>query len=339
MTMFTRRWAALLVAGFITGRGIQGADTLTGAGATFPYPLYAKWFAAFEKRFPGAAIEYRAVGSGSGIEALAKGDVDFAGSDIPFTDEQLAALHGKVRMIPTVMGAVVPIYHLTGVLEDIHFTAEALAGIYLGRITRWNDPVLKAANRGVALPARNIVVVHRSDRSGTTFIWTNYLSKTSSDWKATVGSGDTVRWPIGSSSEGNEGVAGAVSNTPDSIGYVEFIYALQNRLSYGSVRNSAGRFVQADLTSVPAAAADFIASIRDDFRVSIINAPGRNSYPIAAFTYLLVPQEFRDPVKEKLMNNFLAWMLTSGQNQCAALGYAALPREIAEKAQRLVATQ
>jgi len=333
--MNKRYRAIILIAGLLTGPVIRGADAVTGAGATFPYPLYEKWFAAFQKRFPEALIRYRAIGSGSGIEALSRHEVDFAGSDVPLTDEQLAALPGKVRLIPTVMGAVVPIYHLNGVLEDIRFTPEVLAGIYLGRITRWDDGALRAINRGVALPARKIVVVHRSDRSGTTFIWTTYLSKVSREWNESVGAGDTVGWPVGGSGDGNEGVADAVAQTPDSIGYVEFIYALQHQLSYGWVRNGAGQFVQANLTTVPAAAADFAASIRDDFRVSIANAPGRDSYPIASFTYLLVPDQFQDPAKRKLLSDFLVWMLTSGQKQCAALGYAALPPEISERALKI----
>jgi phosphate transport system substrate-binding protein len=324
----------VLVTILIAG-GVQGADSLAGAGATFPYPLYQKWFAAFEKRFPETSIQYRGSGSGSGIEALSKGEVDFAGSDIPLTDDQLAAFPGRVRMIPTVMGGVVPVYHLEGIVEDVRFTPEALAGVYLGKITRWDDPVLRAANRGIPLPARKISVIHRADRSGTTFAWTTYLSKVSSDWKQNVGAGDDVKWPVGESSMGNEGVARAVAATRDSIGYVEFIYALQNRLSYGMVRNRAGRFVQADLTTVPAAAADYAASIRDDFRLSITDAPGRDSYPIASFTYLLVPTEFADQSKRQRMTEFLGWMLTSGQKQCAALGYAALPPEIADKARRI----
>lgn len=311
------------------------AATLTGSGATFPYPLYEKWFASFAKKAPDVTIDYRAVGSGSGIEALAKGEVDFAGSDIPLTNAQLAALPGKVRMIPTVMGGVVPVYHIEGVVEDVRFTPEALAGIYLGKITRWDDPALKAANRGIALPPRKIAVVHRSDRSGTTYVWTTWLSKVNGEWKTDVGAGDAVAWPVGTAGAGNEGVTQLVAQTPDSIGYVEFIYALQNRLSYGLVRNRAGRFVQADLTSVPAAAADFADVIRDDFRRPIVDAPGANSYPIASFTFLLVPQEFKTPEKKKAMSDFLNWMLTSGQKQCAALGYAALPDVIAEKARQL----
>ena len=326
------RWSGPLFAFLVTAAALRGADALTGAGATFPFPLYEKWFVSFEKKFPGVSIEYRAIGSGAGIEALAKGEVDFAGSDIPLSDAELAALPGKVRMIPAVMGAVVPIYHLDGILDDIRFTPEALAGIYLGRITRWNDPALRSANRGVSLPARNINVVHRGDRSGTTLVWTSFLSKVSPDWKAKAGSGDSVSWPVGASATGNQGVAQMVTGAPDSIGYVEFFYALRDRLSYGLVRNSSGRFVQADLTTIPAAAADFAASIRGDFRVSLVDAPGPSSYPIATFTYLLVPREFQDPQKGKWMNDFVNWMLTHGQKQCAALGYAALPPEIVEKA-------
>ena len=315
---------------------VQGAEPLRGAGATFPYPLYQKWFAAFEKKFPEVSIEYQPLGSGSGIEELFKDEIDFAGSDIPVSDEELGKLPRKIKLIPTAVGGVVPIYHLDGILEDIRFTPEVLASIYLGKIDRWNDPAIRAVNHGISLPARKIAVVHRSDRSGTTFIWTDYLSKVSNEWKTTAGFGDKVRWPVGISADGNEGVTELVRRTPDSIGYVEFIYALQHRLSYGWVRNSAARFVQADLTTVPAAAADFASSIHDDFRISITNAPGPDSYPIAAFTYLLVPDEFRDPAKRKAMTDFLVWMLNSGQKQCAALGYAALPPQISERAQRMV---
>lgn len=333
--MIKRYHTIVLLAGLITGGGLADDEIITGAGATFPAPLYQKWFLSFAKKFPGASVEYRTIGSGSGMEALARGEIDFAGSDVPLSDAQIAALPGRVRMIPTVMGGVVPIYHLDGIVEDIRFTPAVLAGIYLGKITQWNDPALRAANRGIALPARNIVVVHRSDRSGTTYIWTDYLSKVSDEWKTRAGTGDMVAWPLGISGSANDGVAETVARTPDSIGYVGFIYALQHRLSYGWVRNNAGRFVQADLTTVPAAAGDFADSIRDDFRISITNAPGRDSYPIASFTYLLVPEEFRNPSKQKIMTDFVLWMLTSGQKQCAALGYAALPPVISEKVRRI----
>jgi phosphate transport system substrate-binding protein len=312
------------------------ADALAGAGATFPYPLYQKWIAAFLERSPGLTISYRPVGSGAGIELLKNNQVDFAASDAPLSDEELSSLSRKVLHIPAVVGGVVPIYHLEGSIRDLRFTPQILAGIYLGKIKRWNDPQIQAANRGVRFPARDIAVVHRSDASGTTYVWTDYLAKVSEEWRSSVGSSTDVRWPTGAGATGNEGVAEAVRNTPDSIGYVEFIYALQAHLSYGSVRNASGRFVQADLSSLPAAAESFSASFksadRKDFRVSITNARAAQAYPVAAFTYFLVPEKLASPEKARAMIQFLRWALTSGQKQCAALGYAALPEEIAKRA-------
>ncbi len=314
----------------------HAADTLEGAGATFPAPLYQKWIAAFlqgsQGLAPGWSIRYRAVGSGEGIELLKNGEADFAGTDVPLSDEELSALPRRVVHIPTVVGGVVPIYHIEGLVRDLRFTPQVLAGIYLGKIKRWDDPQIKAANRGVALPARAIAVVHRSDRSGTTFVWTDYLSKTSPEWRSTEGSGTSIAWPAGRGAEGNEGVADAVRSTPDSIGYVEYIYALQAHLSYGPVRNSSGRYVEADLNSLPAAAMAANFATPADLRVSITNAAPPRAYPIAAFTYLLVPEKSASPEKAKAMSKFLRWALTSGQKQSAALGYAALPDEIAKRA-------
>jgi phosphate transport system substrate-binding protein len=312
------------------------ADALAGAGATFPYPLYQKWIAAFLERSPGLTISYRPVGSGAGMEMLRSNEVDFAASDAPLSDEELSALSRKVLHIPAVVGGVVPIYHLEGSVRDLRFTPEILAGIYLGKIKRWNDPQIQAANPGIRFPARDIAVVHRSDGSGTTYVWTDYLAKVSQEWRTSIGSSTKVPWPVGTGANGNEGVAEAVRNTPDSIGYVEFIYALQAHLSYGSVRNASGRFVQADLVSLPAAAASFSTPLksvdRKDLRFSITNARGAPAYPIAAFTYFLVPEKFASPEKARAMIQFLRWALTSGQKQCAALGYAALPEEIAKRA-------
>jgi len=314
----------------------HAADTLEGAGATFPAPLYQKWIAAFLARSPdfpvGFSINYRAVGSGEGIELLKNGEADFAGTDVPLSNDELSALPRKVVHIPTVVGGVVPIYHLDGSVRDLRFTAQVLAGIYLGKIKRWDDPRIKAANRGVALPGRDIAVVHRSDRSGTTFVWTDYLSKTSPEWRNAAGSGASIAWPAGRGADGNEGVAETVRSTPDSIGYVEYIFALEAHLSYGSVRNSSGRFVRADLNSLPAAALSASFTTPGDLRVSITNAAPARAYPIAAFTYLLVPQKPANQEKAKAMGQFLRWALTSGQKQSAALGYAALPDEIAKRA-------
>jgi phosphate ABC transporter phosphate-binding protein len=301
---------------------------LLGAGATFPYPLYKKWFATFQKGFPGLSIGYRSVGSGAGLDALSKGDVDFAASDIPLTDAEMASYPVKIQHIPSVVGGVVLIYRLDGFPRELRLTPEALAGIYSGKITRWNDRLLRAANRDFELPDREIVVVHRSDRSGTTYIWTSYLSSVSEEWKSSAGAGATVKWPTGLSTEGTEGVAELVAKTPNSIGYVEFFYALAHRLNYASIRNRSGQFVPADLTTLPAAALEAAASSPDDLRISIVNASGKNAYPIAAFTYLLVPAAFKDATEGSAMKQFLAWMLDTGQKQCGALGYAALPAPI-----------
>ena len=311
------------------------AAGLTGAGATFPAPLYEKWIAAFEQKFPGVSVTYRAAGSSAGVEALRKGEVDFAASDAPLSDEQVAALTIKVHHIPATVGGVVPIYHLEGQVRDLRFTPQILAGIYLGKIRKWNDPLLRAANGDASLPDREIVVVHRSDGSGTTYIWTDYLSKVSPEWKAAIGVGTTVRWPAGMAAESNEGVASMVAKTAGSIGYVEFIYALQSRLSYGAVRNAAGRFVQADIASLAAAAATFRTEREGDLRGSVTNAKGSNVYPIASFTYFLVPEKFADAGKRDLMNEFLQWALTSGQKQSASLGYVALPDAVASEALQL----
>jgi phosphate ABC transporter phosphate-binding protein len=313
----------------------HAGEKLTGAGATFPYPLYQKWFAAFAGKSPGVTITYSAVGSGAGIEALRKGEVDFAGSDIPLSDVELAALPGRVRHIPTAIGGVVPIYHVDGLTRDLRFTPEALAGIWMGRIRRWDDPLLRAANRGVALPAREIVVAHRADSSGTTFIWTDYLSSVSAAWKFGPGRGAVVAWPVGIAASGNEGVAELVQKTPDSIGYVEFIYALQHEVSYGAVRNRAGRFVEADLATLANAAESAFSSQSGDLRLPIVNAPGAQAWPIASFTYLLAPEKLASAGKQQTLAEFLRWMLTTGQKECASLGYVALPPKIAERALQL----
>jgi phosphate transport system substrate-binding protein len=326
--MNPKRWILLV----LSALSLHAATTLAGAGATFPYPLYQKWIAGFSQKFPDAAITYKAVGSGLGIEALRTGEVDFAASDAPLSDRQLTELGKSVRHIPTVVGGVVPIYHLEGPARDLRFTAEILAGIYLGKIKRWDDARLRAVNRGVPLPPDEIVPVHRSDGSGTTYIWTDYLSKVSAEWRSSFGAAAEIRWPGGIEAAGNEGVAELVRKTPGSIGYVEFIYALGAHLSYGAVRNAAGRFVQADLNSLPAAAAEFKAPQPSDLRASITNASGVRAYPIASFTYFLVPEHFADAGKARLMAEFLRWSLTSGQKQSAALGYAALPDEVAKQA-------
>jgi phosphate transport system substrate-binding protein len=301
---------------------------INGAGATFPYPIYAKWFDEYHKLNPKAQINYQSIGSGGGIRQLQAGTVDFGASDSPMTDEQLAA-GTRILHFPTVLGAVVPAYNVAGAGKELNFTAEALAGIFLGTITRWNDAELVRANPGVALPAANVVVIHRSDGSGTTFVWTDYLSKANANWKAKVGAGTAVNWPAGLGAKGNEGVSGLVRQTPNSIGYVELVYAIQNKMAYGKVRNAAGAFVKADLRSVTAAAAS--ASMPDDFRVSVTNPPGKDAYPISSFTWLLIPARIQDAQKRTTIVAFLRWMLSDGQKLAEPLGYAPLPKVVIAK--------
>lgn len=311
---------------------------LIGAGATFPAPIYTKWFTTFAEQRQDFRIRYEAVGSAAGIRKFRDGAADFAASDMPLDEAQLSAFGRPVWQLPSTLGAVVPIYHLEGVNRDLRLTPEALAGIFLGQVKRWNDRAIQSANRDLRLPGRPIVVVHRSDGSGTTFIWTDYLSKVSPVWKASAGSGTTIDWPVGSGEEGNEGVAERVRNMPDSIGYVEFIYALFNRLNYAQVRNSAGRFIEAGLDSIAAAAAGNAQNMPPSFQLSLTNPAGRKSYPIAAFTYLLIPARTGDPRKDAFVRELLGWILTSGQREAAALGYGSLPPEIIEREQEVIAS-
>jgi len=310
---------------------------INAAGATFPYPIYGKWFDEFTKVDPDAQINYQSIGSGGGIRQFSEGTVDFGASDMPMTDEQIGKFKVHPLHFPTVLGGVVPTYNIPGVTQDLKFTQAALAGIFLKHITKWNDPELAKANPGVKLPGNDIVVVHRSDGSGTTFVWTDYLSKVSPDWKSKVGANTSVSWPTGLGQKGNEGVAGAVKQTPDSIGYVELIYALQNKMSYGYVRNSAGVYIKADLASVTAAAAGAVQNMPADFRVSITNAPGKAAYPISSFTYLLIPSKIEDASKKKAIVVFLHWMLVDGQKYAGSLGYAPLPKEIVAKEEKQIA--
>ena len=301
---------------------------LNAAGATFPYPIYSKWFDVYHKVHPNIEINYQSIGSGGGIQQLKAGTVDFGASDMPLKDELLSQFKIKVLHFPTVLGAVMPTYNIPGVNAELKFTPEALAGIYLGKITKWNDPAIAGPNQGVNLPANDIVVVHRSDGSGTTFVWTDYLSKVSPEWKSQVGSNTSVNWPVGLGGKGNEGVAGLVKEQPNSIGYVELIYAIQNHLPYGLVRNSSGNFIKANLASTTAAAAGAAAQMQHDVRVSITNAPGKTAYPICSFTYLLIPSKINDEAKEKVVVGFLHWMLTDGQSMVEALDYARLPKAV-----------
>jgi phosphate transport system substrate-binding protein len=307
-----------------------GQTTLNGAGATFPYPMYSKWFSEYHKLHSDIQINYQSIGSGGGIRQVLAGTVDFGASDGPMSDEQLGQSKAKILHIPTVLGSVVPAYNVPGVSGEIKFTPQALAGIFLGKITSWNDPVLTKENSSLNLPNQPIVVVHRSDGSGTTFIFTDYLSKISPEWQSSVGKGTSVKWPLGLGNKGNEGVAGMIRQLPGSIGYVELIYAVQNKIPYGVVKNAAGNFVKASLESTTAAAAS-VKTMPADFRVSITNAPGKDAYPISSFTWLLIPSPSKDAGKGKIIADFLNWMLDAGQKQTAELTYAPLPEGVAQK--------
>jgi phosphate transport system substrate-binding protein len=305
--------------------------TLNGAGATFPYPMYSKWFSKYHDAHPDIQFNYQSIGSGGGIRQVLAGTVDFGASDGPMSDEQLAQSKTKILHVPTVLGAVVPAYNVSGVSGELKFTPEALAGIFLGRITNWNDKAIANANPGVNFPKDEpIVVIHRSDGSGTTFIFTDYLSKVSSDWQSQAGKGTSVKWPVGLGGKGNEGVAGMIRQMQGSIGYIELIYAVQNKITYGTVRNAAGEYVKASLDSVTAAAAS-VKSMPADFRVSITNAPGKDAYPISSFTWLLIPAQSKDAEKGKIIADFLSWMVDDGQKMTAELTYAPLPASVVTK--------
>ncbi|PYX06556.1 MAG: phosphate ABC transporter substrate-binding protein PstS [Acidobacteria bacterium] len=292
--------------------------------------MYSKWFSEYRKAHPDVEINYQSIGSGGGIRQVLAGTVDFGATDGPMTDEQLSQAKTKILHIPTVLGADVPAYNIPGVTEELKFTPDVLAGIFLGKITSWNDPALAKINPGVNLPNQPIIVIHRSDGSGTTYIWTDYLSKVSSEWANGPGKGTSVKWPVGLGGKGNEGVAGQIRQLQGSIGYVELIYAVQNKIPYGTVKNAAGNFVKASLESVTAAAAS-VKSMPADFRVSITNAPGKDAYPISSFTWLLIPEKSKDPSKGKTLADFLNWMVDDGQKMTAELAYAPLPENVATK--------
>jgi phosphate transport system substrate-binding protein len=327
---------ALTLAAAAAGCGDGSAPSashagITGAGATFPYPLYSKWFDEYHKLRPDVQINYQSIGSGGGIRQVLAGTVDFGATDGPMSDEQLRQASNVPLHFPTTLGAVVPIYNVAGVEAGLKFTPAALAGIFLGTVKTWDDPAITGANPGVALPGRDIVVVHRSDGSGTTYVWTDYLSKVSDTWKREAGRGTSVKWPVGLGGKGNEGVSGLVKQTPYAIGYVELVYAAQNRLPFGAVQNASGAFVQADVGSVTRAAASAAAAMPDDFRVSITNPASPDAYPIASFTWLLVPSRISDPAKGTAIVSFLKWMLTDGQAMADPLSYAPLPAEVVAK--------
>jgi phosphate transport system substrate-binding protein len=326
---------ALLLTCLALALPVMGQTTLNGAGATFPYPMYSKWFSEYNKLHPDVQINYQSIGSGGGIRQVLNGTVDFGASDGPMSDEQLAQAKTKILHIPTVLGAVVPAYNVPGISGEVKFTPEALAGIFLGKIQNWNDPAITKVNPGVNFPNQPIIVIYRSDGSGTTFIFTDYLSKISKDWSNTVGKGTSVKWQIGMGGKGNEGVAGQVRQLQGSIGYVELIYAVQNKISYGAVKNAAGNFVKATLEGVTEAAASAKA-MPADFRVSITNAPGKTAYPISSFTWLLIPAQAKDPKNGKIIADFLDWMVSDGQKMASQLSYAPLPESVVEKVKAAV---
>ncbi len=317
--------------------GVVSAQVLiNGAGATFPYPIYSKWFNQYHQKFGNIQINYQSQGSGAGIRQVTEGTVDFGASDGPMTEDQLKQFQAKrgsqILHFPTVMGADVIAYNLAGVSKELNFTPEAIAGIFLGKITKWNDPELAKANPGVKLPGNDIVVVHRSDGSGTTYVFVDYLSKVSKEWETKVGRGTSVNWPVGLGGKGNEGVAGQIKQTANSIGYIELIYAIQNKMAYGNVKNAAAKFVKPSTASVSAAAAGALKEMPEDFRVSITNAPGKDSYPISSFTWLLIPAKIQDPAKKKALVDFLHWMLENdAQATAEALDYARLPKAVVAK--------
>jgi phosphate transport system substrate-binding protein len=322
----------LVAAGLLAmAAGVACAQNINAAGATFPYPIYNKWFSEYAQAHPSVHINYQSIGSGGGIKQVSEGTVDFGASDGPMSDQQLAEAKVKVMHIPTVLGAVVPIYNLPGVTQDVNFAPDVIADIYLGKVKKWTDPRIAADNPGVKFPDKPILAVYRSGSSGTTFIFTDFLSKVSPAWKAGPGTGTAISWPGGLGAQGSEGVAGMVRQSPGAFGYVELVYATQNKIQYGAVKNAAGKFVKATTDGVTLAAAGAAKTMPADFRVSIVNAPGAGAYPISSFTWLLIPVKFSDPAKGKAVADFLRWMLAHGESEAAGLGYAPLPKPVADK--------
>jgi phosphate transport system substrate-binding protein len=326
-----RRTKSLLLA---TALAVAAAPVLAqttqinGAGATFPYPIYSKWFSEYNKLYPDIEINYQSIGSGGGIRQLTNQTVFFGASDGPMTPEQIQAAGGHVLHLPTVLGGVVPVYNIPGVTAELRFTGPVIADMILGKITKWNDPTIAKLNPGTNLPGTDITVVHRSDGSGTTYIFVDYLSKISPAFKQKVGVATSVNWPVGVGGKGNEGVAGLVKQTPGAFGYVELIYAIQNNIDYGSVQNMAGEFVRSSLESVTAAAAAAAKQMPKDFRVSITNAPGTGVYPISSFTWMLFQESPRDKKAAKIMVDFMKWALSDGQKFAPGLGYAPVPESV-----------
>ncbi|HXT31346.1 MAG TPA: phosphate ABC transporter substrate-binding protein PstS [Vicinamibacterales bacterium] len=332
-------WSGVLAVAALAGATVAAQKAqINGAGATFPAPIYTKWFAEYNKLHPDVQINYQPLGSGAGIRQITARTVFFGASDGPMTPEQMQAAPGKILHLPTVLGAVVPIYNIPGVNKELQFTGPVLADIFLGKITKWNDPAIAKANAGVTLPSADIVVAHRSDGSGTTYIWVDYLAKVSPEWKKRVGVNTSVNWPTGVAAAKNDGVAAIVAQTPGAIGYVELIYALQTKAAYGTVQNYNGKFVKASVESVTAAAAEAAKSMPADYRVSITNAPGDGAYPVSSFTWLLLYQDPKDKAQAKVMNDFVKWALTDGQKFCGDLGYAPLPKNVVDMELKTLAT-
>jgi phosphate transport system substrate-binding protein len=327
-----RKSRTLALAGFagLWCAGIAAGQSINAAGATFPNAIYSQWFNEFKNK-TGAQINYQSIGSGAGIQQLTAGTVDFGASDVPMTDAQIADLKVKPLHFPTVLGGVAIIYNVPGISQQLKVSADTLAGIFLGKIGKWNDAAIAKDNPGVRLPSQDILVVHRSDGSGTTFVFTDYLSSVSAEWKSKVGAAPSPKWPAGTGQKGSDGVSGMVKSTPGSIGYVELIYATQNKISYATLKNKSGAFVNADAAAVTAAAAGAAKAMPADFRVSIVNAPGKAAYPISTFTWLLIPSQIPDAAKRKAITNFLQWMLNDGQKEAEGLGYAPLPKEVVAK--------
>jgi len=323
-----KRLCALLTGVALFACVVDAQSTINGAGATFPYPIYSKWFAEYNKLKSNVQINYQSIGSGGGIRQLTNQTVFFGATDGPMTPEQMQGAPGKILHLPTVLGAVVPIYNLPGTSGEIKFNGPVLADIFLGKIAKWDDPAIAKLNSGMKLPSTDITVVHRSDGSGTSYIWVDYLAKVSPEWLKKVGVATSVNWPVGLGGKGNEGVSGLVQQTPGSIGYVELIYALQNKIAYGSVQNAEGEFVRATIQAVTAAAGAAVKNMPKDFRVSITNAPGKGVYPISSFTWILLYENPKDKAQSKVMVDFMKWALTDGQKFAGDLGYAPLPAEI-----------
>lgn len=329
---------SMIAAGVLAIAAIgASAQNINGAGATFPYPIYSKWFNEYNQLHPNVKINYQSIGSGGGIRQVSDGVVDFGATDGPMSDQQIGAAKVKTQHIPTVLGAVVPVYNIPGVTKDLNFSGDVIADIYLGKITKWNDGRIAKDNPGVSLPDKPILPVYRSDGSGTTYIFTDFLSKVSQDWSGKVGKNTSVKWPTGIGQKGNEGVAGMVRQSPYSFGYVELIYALQNKMSFGAVKNASGKFVKASTDGVTAAAAAAAKTMPADYRVSITNAPGASSYPISSFTWLLIPEHSNDATKAKALKDFLGWMLDHGESEASGLSYASLPKQVQEMVRKTIA--